>query len=108
MFEDKITENAGRGIKGPGDGVMVSFGSSRHAVECGIEIQRAIAEYSKQNPERKLKIRIGINTGEVVEEAGDIFGAAVNVAARVAGKARGGPHLLSEVRREMVGPVDAL
>jgi pilus assembly protein CpaF len=105
IIEDKITEHAGRRIKGLGDGVMVSFGSSRHAVECAIEIQRSIAEYSKQNPERKLKIRIGINTGEVVEEAGDIFGAAVNVAARVAGKARGGQILVSEVVRELVGPV---
>src|SRR5712671_2196148 len=108
IIEDKITEHAGRRIKGLGDGVMVSFGSSRHAVECGIEIQRAIAEYSKQNPERKLKIRIGINTGEVVEEAGDIFGAAVNVAARVAGKARGGQILVSEVVRELVGPVSEM
>ena len=105
IIEEKIAEHAGRRIKGLGDGVMVSFGSSRHAVECAIEIQRGIAEYSKQNPERKLKIRIGINTGEVVEEAGDIFGAAVNVAARVAGKARGGQILVSEVVRELVGPV---
>jgi len=103
IIEDKIIEHAGRRIKGLGDGVMVSFGSTRHAVECAIEIQRAIGEYSKQNPERKLKIRIGINTGEVVEEAGDIFGAAVNVAARVAGKARGGQILVSEV--VLVGPV---
>ena len=105
IIEEKITEHAGRRIKGLGDGVMVSFGSSRHAVECAIGIQRAITEYSKQNPERKLKIRIGINTGEVVEEAGDIFGAAVNVAARVAGKARGGQILVSDVVRELVGPV---
>src|SRR2546428_5925465 len=70
IIEEKIIEHAGRRIKGLGDGVMVSFGSTRHAVECAIEIQRAIGEYSKQNPERKLKIRIGINTGEVVEEAG--------------------------------------
>jgi pilus assembly protein CpaF len=108
IMEDKITEHAGRRIKGLGDGVMVSFGSTRHAVECAIEIQRAIAEYSKQNPERKLKIRIGINTGEVVEEAGDIFGAAVNVAARVAGKAKGGQILVSEVVRELVGPVSEM
>jgi pilus assembly protein CpaF len=108
IMEDKITEHAGRRIKGLGDGVMVSFGSVRHAVECGIEIQRAIAEYSKQNPERKLKIRIGINTGEVVEEAGDIFGAAVNVAARVAGKAKGGQILVSDVVRELVGPVSEM
>src|SRR6266571_4548848 len=105
IIEEKIIEHAGRRIKGLGDGVMVSFGSTRHAVECAIEIQRAIGEYSKHNPERKLKIRIGINTGEVVEEAGDIFGAAVNVAARVAGKARGGQILVSEVVRELVGPV---
>src|SRR5947209_5862704 len=105
IIEEKIIEHAGRRIKGLGDGVMVSFGSTRHAVECAIEIQRAIGEYSKQNPERKLKIRIGINTGEVVEEAGDIFGAAVNVAARVAGKARGGQILVSEVVRDLVGPV---
>jgi pilus assembly protein CpaF len=108
IMEEKITEHAGRRIKGLGDGVMVSFGSTRHAVECAIEIQRAIAEYSKQNPERKLKIRIGINTGEVVEEAGDIFGAAVNVAARVAGKAKGGEILVSEVVRELVGPVSEM
>ena len=105
IIEEKITEHAGRRIKGLGDGVMVSFGSTRHAVECAIGIQRAIGEYSKHNPERKLKIRIGINTGEVVEEAGDIFGAAVNVAARVAGKAKGGEILVSEVVRELVGPV---
>ncbi len=108
VIEEKINEHAGRRIKGLGDGVMVSFGSTRHAVECAIGIQRAIAEYSKQNPERKLKIRIGINTGEVVEEAGDIFGAAVNVAARVAGKAKGGQILVSEVVRELVGPVSEM
>src|SRR6202048_1426948 len=108
IMEDKINEHAGRRIKGLGDGVMVSFGSVRHAAECAMEIQRAIAEYSKQNPERKLKIRIGINTGEVVEEAGDIFGAAVNVAARVADKAKGGEILVSEVVRELVGPVSEM
>src|SRR5207302_1612746 len=70
-----------------------------------LDIQQAISEYSKQNPERKLRIRIGLNTGEVVEEAGDIFGAAVNVAARVAGKAKGGEILVSEIVRQLVGPI---
>src|SRR5438270_185542 len=102
---EKIAEHAGRRIKGLGDGVMVSFGSTRHAVECALDIQKATDEYSKTNPQRKLRIRIGINTGEVVEEAGDIFGAAVNMAARVAGKAKGGQVLVSEVVRQLVGPV---
>jgi pilus assembly protein CpaF len=105
IIEEKVAEHAGRRIKGLGDGLMISFGSVRHGVECALEIQRAIGEYSKQNPERKIKVRIGLNTGEVVEEAGDIFGAAVNVAARVAGKARGGEILVSDVVRQLVGPM---
>ena len=105
---EKISEHAGRRIKGLGDGVMVSFGSTRHAVECALDIQRAITAYSSANPQRQLKIRIGINTGEVVEEAGDFFGAAVNMAARVAGKARGGQILVSEVVRQLVGPVSEI
>jgi pilus assembly protein CpaF len=105
IIDDQVAEHAGRRIKGLGDGLMVSFGSSRHGVECALDIQKAIVEYSKQNPERKIKIRIGLNTGEVVEEAGDIFGAAVNVAARVAGKARGGEILVSDVVRQLVGPL---
>ena len=108
VIDEKIGEHAGRRIKGLGDGYMISFGSVRHGVECALDIQQAITEYSKQNPERKLKIRIGLNTGEVVEEAGDIFGAAVNVAARVAGKARGGEILVSEVVRQLVGPVSEI
>jgi pilus assembly protein CpaF len=105
IIDGKVEEHAGRRIKGLGDGYMISFGSVRHGVECALDIQRAIAEYSKQNPERKIRIRIGLNTGEVVEEAGDIFGAAVNVAARVAGKAKGGEILVSEVVRSLVGPM---
>jgi class 3 adenylate cyclase len=105
IIDEKVAEHAGRRIKGLGDGYMISFGSVRHGVECALDIQRSIAEYSKQNPERKIRIRIGLNTGEVVEEAGDIFGAAVNVAARVAGKAKGGEILVSDVVRSLVGPM---
>ena len=108
IIDERVGQHAGRRIKGLGDGFMISFGSARHGVECAIDIQHAIAEYSKQNPERKLRIRIGLNTGEVVEEAGDIFGAAVNVAARVAGKAKGGEILVSDIVRQLVGPVDEM
>jgi pilus assembly protein CpaF len=105
IIDEKVSQHAGRRIKGLGDGFMISFGSARHGVECALDIQQAITAYSKQNPERKLRIRIGLNTGEVVEEGGDIFGAAVNVAARVAGKAKGGEVFVSEIVRQLVGPV---
>jgi pilus assembly protein CpaF len=105
IVDSKVADHAGRRIKGTGDGFMISFGSARHGVDCAIEIQKAVEEFNKEDPSRKVKIRIGLNTGEVIEEAGDIFGAAVNVAARVAGKARGGEILISEVVRQLVGPV---
>ena len=105
IIDETVAEHLGRTIKSQGDGILVSFGSSRHGVECALDIQRAIAEYSKQNPERKIRIRIGINAGEVVEEAGDIFGSAVIVAARIAGKAKGGEIFVSDVVRQLVGPV---
>jgi pilus assembly protein CpaF len=108
IIDEKVSDHAGRRIKGLGDGFMISFGSVRHGVECALDIQRSITEYIKQNPERKVRVRIGLNTGEVVEEAGDIFGAAVNVAARVAGKARGGEILVSDVVRQLVGPVSEM
>src|SRR5207253_7109061 len=92
-------------MKGPGAGVAVGVGSTRHGVECARDMQKARDDYSKTNPQRRRRIRIGINTGAVVEEAGDIFGAAVNMAARVAGKAKGGQVLVSEVVRQLVGPV---
>jgi pilus assembly protein CpaF len=108
IIDEQVSEHAGRRIKALGDGFMISFGSVRHGVECALAIQDAFAVYAKQHPERKIRIRIGLNTGEVVEEAGDIFGAAVNVAARVAGKAKGGQILVSDVVRQLVGPVSEM
>jgi pilus assembly protein CpaF len=108
IIDEQVAEHAGRRIKALGDGFMISFGSTRHGVECALAIQEAFAEYAKQHPERKVRIRIGLNTGEVVEEGGDIFGAAVNVAARVAGKAKGGQILVSDVVRQLVGPVSEM
>jgi class 3 adenylate cyclase/tetratricopeptide (TPR) repeat protein len=108
IIDEQVADHAGRRIKALGDGFMISFGSTRHGVECALAIQDAFAEYAKQHPERKIRIRIGLNTGEVVEEGGDIFGAAVNVAARVAGKAKGGQILVSDVVRQLVGPVSEM
>ena len=108
IIDEQVSDHAGRRIKALGDGFMISFGSVRHGVECALAIQDAFVDYAKQHPERKIRIRIGLNTGEVVEEAGDIFGAAVNVAARVAGKAKGGQILVSDVVRQLVGPVSEM
>src|SRR5205085_8765798 len=59
IIDERVAEHSGRRIKGLGDGFMISFGSARHGVECALDIQQAITSYSKLNPERKLRIRIG-------------------------------------------------
>jgi class 3 adenylate cyclase len=48
-------------------------------------------------------VRIGLNTGESIEEAGDYFGTAVTLAARIAARAQGGQILVSEVVRAVGG-----
>ena len=61
-----------------GDAVLASFHSSDDAMLAAIESQRL----RKSSP---LSIRIGFHAGEVIPDSGDVYGNAVNVAARVAG-----------------------
>ena len=93
---DRIDDYGGREVKSLGDGLMLTFGSPRQAVVFALATQRAVAESSPQ-------IRIGINTGEVIDNSTDPIGGAVNAAARIAGRAAGGEILVSDVVRQLVG-----
>ncbi len=96
----QLGEHRGYEVKGTGDGLMLAFQSARRAVTCAIEIQRALA----QHPEaKKLGLSIGLSTGEVVHEVEDLFGATVNLAARVAAQAAGGEILISDSVRAVLG-----
>ena len=76
-----------------GDGFMASFGSVTKAVECAIALQRAFAERESDEP---LNVRVGINAGEPIEEDGDLFGATVILASRIAAKAEGAEILVAD------------
>src|SRR4029077_4305194 len=53
-------------------------------VQCAVEIQRGMAERNADvPPENRIEFRIGINVGDIIRDAGDIFGNGVNVAARL-------------------------
>jgi class 3 adenylate cyclase/tetratricopeptide (TPR) repeat protein len=93
----------GREIKALGDGFMVAFGSARRALGCAIAIQQGLEERNRDSPGEELAVRIGINTGEVVVEGDDLYGQAVNAAARIASRARGGQILVSEIVRQLAG-----
>src|SRR5207302_6146607 len=90
-------------IKALGDGFMVAFGSVRKALTCATAIQQGLEERNADSPHEKLKVRIGINTGEVEAEGDDIYGQAVNAAARIASRAKGGEILVSEIVRQLAG-----
>jgi adenylate cyclase len=77
----------GREVKHTGDGIMATFPDPPSAVAACIKIQREIAAHNAANPTIDVHLRIGINTGEAVEEENDFFGQAVQMTARICDKA---------------------
>lgn len=97
IFDPKIAEHKGRVVKLMGDGILVEFGSVVQAVQCAIEVQRAISEQANQSgPEPMLMHRMGINLGDVAIEGDDIYGDGVNVAARLQELAQAGGIAISD------------
>ena len=100
-LRERIEPYGGREVKSLGDGLMLAFSSPRSAVGFALASQRALAGTTP-------RVRIGINTGEVLVGAGDPVGGAVNAAARIADRADGGEVLVSEVVRQLVGSTPAV
>lgn len=93
----------GREVKALGDGFMVAFASVRKALACAVAIQQQLEERNVESPGDEVLVRIGVNFGEVTVEGDDLYGQAVNAAARIAGKAKGGEVLVSDIVRQLVG-----
>jgi class 3 adenylate cyclase len=104
LVRQQVERHAGHEVKSLGDGFMVAFASARRAVACAVGIQRALEKHNRrQPPDEQVRVRIGLNTGEVIQEEADLFGEAVNAAARIASKAKGGQILVSEAVRAVLG-----
>jgi adenylate cyclase len=101
ITRDTLKHHGGAEVKTMGDGFMASFGSVTQAMECAIALQRAFAAHSEKERE-PLSVRVGINAGEPIEEDGDLFGATVILASRIAAKARGGEILIPEPVRHLL------
>ena len=107
IVRECLRAHGGSEVKTMGDGFMASFGSATKALECAIAIQRAFAEHNESAPEPIL-VRVGLNAGEPIAEDEDLFGTAVNLAARIAAKAGGGEIQASDVVRQLVAGKDFL
>ena len=92
-----VRRHMGRILKRLGDGVMVLFPSPGDALGAALAMQRAA----------RVRLRIGIHTGQARARAGDLIGHAVNVASRVADRARGGEILVSAPVREGAADIGA-
>src|SRR3990172_6321457 len=103
LVRREIERHSGQEVKTIGDSFMVAFGSARRALECAIAVQRALEEHRRQHPEQAVHLRIGLNSGEVIQEQEDLFVAALDAAARGVTKADGGQILVSETVRGLVG-----
>ncbi len=98
LIDPTIAVHHGHIVKRTGDGSIVEFRSVVDAVNCAIEVQRAMAERNAEvAPDKRIEFRIGIHLGDVVEESdGDLMGDGVNVAARLQSVAKPGAISLSE------------
>ena len=109
LVQPKIIERKGRIVKLMGDGLLAEFASVVEAVQCAVDIQQSMTGREADLPgERRLRLRIGVNLGDVIVEGSDIYGDGVNVAARLEGLAEpGGVCISGKVREEVRNKLSA-
>ncbi len=83
ITRNALRVNQGTEVKHTGDGIMASFITPADAVACAVEIQRKFLEHNRTSPDENLFVRIGVSAGEPIEDHGDLFGSAVQLAARL-------------------------
>jgi len=96
-----LEEHNGLRVKHTGDGLMASFTSAAQAIHCMIAMQRALAGHNDARPEVALRSRMGAAAGEPVSHHDDLFGAAVQLAARLCDYGQAGQIVVSGVVRDL-------
>jgi class 3 adenylate cyclase len=100
IIREALARHEGSEVKHTGDGIMASLTSVQKALHCAVEIQQGFAAYNASH-EPAMKVRIGISAGEPVAEGDDLFGAAVQLAARLCDHADPGRIVVSGVVRDL-------
>ena len=100
IVRDALSTHNGREVKHTGDGIMASFNLVGDAALSAVRIQRAVAEYNATATD-PLQLKVGLAAGEPVTEAGDLFGAVVQLAARLCEQAGANDVLCSSAVRDL-------
>jgi class 3 adenylate cyclase len=96
LMASLIRQYRGRVVDDPGDNLLAEFPSVVEAVQCAVTIQRALATRNATLPlQRQMVFRMGLHVGDIVAEQERIYGAAVNLAARLERVAEGGGLCIS-------------
>jgi adenylate cyclase len=103
LMSTLIEQFKGRVVDAPGDNLLAEFGSVVEATECAVQIQQELKAKNAELPDnRKMEFRIGVNLGDVVDEADRIYGDGVNIAARIEGLADPGGICISRTAYDHV------
>jgi len=107
LMTEQVNRHNGAVIKTIGDEIMATFAAAEQAVEACMAMQEAVAEDLPQRNEHtppNFTIRIGMHFGSCILEGGDVFGDAVNVAARMAGIAKGSQIITTQDTAAALSP----
>ena len=100
-----LEQHGGAEVKHLGDGIMASFDDVPASVAGAIKIQEELASYN-DNSENPIRVRIGIHAGDPIEEADDLFGSAVQMAARICDVAPADAILVSREVKDACADTD--
>lgn len=105
VWEPAIRRHFGRVVGTAGDAMLIEFASALAAVACAVDLQRGtMARAAAVEEAMRLRLRIGVNLGDVVvEEDGDLYGEGVNLAQRLESLAEADGIMVSPKVREEVG-----
>jgi class 3 adenylate cyclase/pimeloyl-ACP methyl ester carboxylesterase len=104
QFSSAIGTNSGRVVHYAGDAVLAKFPTAADALACATGVQRMLAQRNEALADhRRVRFRIGVNLGDVIEDRGDIYGDGVNVAARLEALAEPGGICVSDAVRTSAG-----
>jgi adenylate cyclase len=103
IMSDLIRQNRGRVVDSPGDNLLAEFTSVVDAVQCAVATQHEFQAQNAELPEnRRMRFRIGVNLGDVIEEDGRIYGDGVNIAARLESLADPGGICISKTAFDQI------
>ena len=104
IIDRLIASHRGRIFNTAGDSLVADFASAVDAVQCAVAVQDAIAKENAARPAgEQMRFRIGVHVGDIMVQGDNLFGDAVNLAARLEALAEPGGICVSGVVRDHIG-----